>query len=434
MTDDIENTVYSKTVDYMRKDSFFYKNQPMQGIGLIPVDRSEENKKGNAAGAMAMLFDEIDLYAGKNTTNHYYTYGWSGLMSSSVRYKESAHFFAALEEEMKKFHQHNIYPKLRIFGYSHGGNVCLNLERARQKEFPNSNLKVNELILIGTPIQGETDFLVNGSVFEKAYHFYSDCDRIQQLDFFSFDRFFSERYFKEYSNFTPSHKVTQIQLKVTRNTPSTRRNKKKYTLAKNFNNAGIITGNSHLVRDASPGHSELWFFGWTPVNYRKEFPLNPFPCAAFAPYIIYELEKIKDQLPSPQPIVVDLRPEHETMLIKKQGSIELFTVAPLIPQAKLDTWKLQLTPYIPDLYTPKEYNQHIRLAYEHASLDYAKENINGNPQALKNQNKVQRLNNQKKLQLKQKRLVRKKTKLFHESLHVQMHCPFCEHTATTAHA
>ncbi|HRN78143.1 MAG TPA: hypothetical protein PLU71_02810 [Candidatus Dependentiae bacterium] len=419
----------------MRKDSFFYKNQPMQGIGLLPVDTSLANRKGNASGAMAMLFDEMDTYLGNNHKNYYFTYGWSGLMSPTVRYKESVHFFEVLEQEMAKFHAQNIYPKLRIIGYSHGGNVCLNLGRARQKVFPNSSLVINELILIGSPIQGETDFLVNDQLFEKAYHFYSDGDRIQQLDFFSFDRFFSNRTFEAYSAFTPQKKLTQVQLKVMRCTPSTRRSQKKLELSKNLENTALLAGNSHLIRDASPGHSELWFFGWTPVNYREIFPLNPFPTITFAPHIIHELQQLENVLPSPQPIVVDLRPEQGQMLIKKQSSIDVFKVVDFVPQTTLTQWRLKLQSYVPDAYTPEEYNQHIRLAYEHASLDYARENEKLNPRAIKHQQKIQRRTKKKLdqvLLVKEPKKKDKKKSIITESLHVKLDCPFCEHTATTA--
>jgi hypothetical protein len=349
-----------------------------------------------------------------------------------VRYKESVHFFEVIEKEIAKFHAQNIYPKLRVIGYSHGGNVCLNLGRARQKVFPNSKLVVNELLLIGSPIQGETDFLINDQLFEKAYHFYSESDRIQQLDFFSFDRFFSNRSFEAYSAFTPPKKLTQIQIKVTRNTPSTRRNRKKQELAKNIENPAIVVGNSHLIRDASPGHSELWFFGWTPVNYREVFPLNPFPTITFAPHIIHELQQIENKLSSPDPVVVDLRPEQGQMLIKKRGSADLFKVVDFVPEKTLATWRSKLQPYIPDAYTPTEYNQHIQLAYEHASLDYAKENEKLHPRALKHQKKIQRRTkkrlDQALLAKEPKKQVKNKS-ILTESLHVKLDCPFCQHVA-----
>ena len=58
MTDDVENSVYSKTVELMRNDPHFYRNQAMQGHGLqeIYLDRIEP---GYASGAIANLHEKI---------------------------------------------------------------------------------------------------------------------------------------------------------------------------------------------------------------------------------------------------------------------------------------------------------------------------------------------------------------------------------------
>ena len=57
------------------------------------------------------------------------------------------------------------------------------------------------LALLGTPIQVETDYLINSPIFKKIYNFYSRADQVQMLDFFSFKRFFSRKKFTKRYNF-----------------------------------------------------------------------------------------------------------------------------------------------------------------------------------------------------------------------------------------
>ncbi|KKK67686.1 hypothetical protein LCGC14_2951580, partial [marine sediment metagenome] len=67
----------------------------------------------------------------------------------------------------------------------------------------------------------------------------------------------------------------------------------------------------------SPGHMELWFFGWTPGHYRDNFILNPLPILVFVPLIVHHLQQVESSLINPHPIVVDVRPEQEVMFIKQ---------------------------------------------------------------------------------------------------------------------
>src|SRR5438067_2255080 len=87
MKDDVENTTYAKTVELMRLDEHFYKNQAMQGFGLQKIDLKEVDK-GLASNAISVIFnDVIALSHGNHIENHFYTYGWTGLMSPTRRYK-----------------------------------------------------------------------------------------------------------------------------------------------------------------------------------------------------------------------------------------------------------------------------------------------------------------------------------------------------------
>jgi len=393
MQDDIENTVYSKTVELMRKDKYFHFNQAMQGFGLQKINLSNLSK-GNATSAIASIYDEITKFSGAPpSNNHYYTFGWTGLLSPTVRYKEGENLFNSILKELNIFWKQNIYPKIRLIGYSHGGNVCLNLAAIRQDKYPLSPLVINELILLGCPVQTETDYLITDQIFKKIYHIYSQADRIQRIDFFSFNRCFSRRHFQNRRQFKIPKNLTQIRLKLMRNKKTKKEKKGKlHKLALNFNKSDIVSGTSPLLRDMSPGHMELWFFGWTPGHYRDDFILNPLPILVFIPLIIHNLQQVPPSLINSHPIVVDVRPEHEVMFIKQRKRNKFIHKAPFISKNNFDKLANMALKTIPDNYTSEIYKQRIQTSFQTSQ------------QYFKKQNKITR--NQKPYQKRQARKAR----------------------------
>lgn len=373
MADDVENTTYAKTVELMREDCHFYQNQAMQGFGFKKVDPSIVNP-GDASNALAAILNDVTaLSHGPNIENHYYTYGWSGLMSHTKRYKDAIVLYKNIEQEVQKFLDQGIIPKIRIYGYSHGGNVVLNLGAVRQKEAVRKDLVIDEVLLLGTPIQKETDYLVNDQLFAKIYNIYSACDRVQKMDFFSIHRAFSRRVFSERADLILPKKLVQIHLKLTRLTPNARANKKKIAASFNFNSRSIISGKSHLLRDSSPGHGELWFFGWTPSHYRPHFALNPLPAVAITPFILKTVQEIEHLLLPQNPVIFDMRPEHGITLIKNVKNQSFYKIVDFIPQDELAKLQTKAQLYAPKTYTSEEYCAHVKKAYDQAHDFYHNE-------------------------------------------------------------
>lgn len=276
MCDTVEDTEYAYAAHEIRIDPFFYEAQQMQNVGLIRIERSE--RKGDANGAFVALWDALagcgyGLCSSHN--NSYYTYGWSGLMSHKARMREAGDFYRALEKLVQEYRDHKkCIPKIRIIGFSHGGNVCLNIAAFHAQKDPNAQIIscIDELILLGIPVQSENEQLSESDFFKKIYHFYSPADGIQRIDFFSFHRFFSKKRFHNHRG----NNLVQVEFSVlTQNERYSRRGRKKY------------------YADYSPGHTELWFFGWTPFNYRREFPLYPFGLVHLLPIFLTALEKQK---------------------------------------------------------------------------------------------------------------------------------------------
>ncbi len=266
ITDQIEESPYRKTVEAIRADHFFYKNQAIQQIGLLPIHTLNGNYENSAAQLFADLYNYVQQEVNPEQTNIYYTYGWSGLISHKARYKDARIFYEKLREELNELKKRHITPKIRIVAYSHGGNIGLLLGRIREELYPNDTFEINELVLIGTPIQSQTDFLVCNPIFIKVYNIYSRGDCIQPLDCFSPYRFFSRRRFKSCGRYNVPRKVIQIEIKIKA--------------------PGNKPANLRKWHDRSPGHLELWTFGW-PIDthsfYRTYFPLTPLPTGIFAP-------------------------------------------------------------------------------------------------------------------------------------------------------
>lgn len=375
MVDDVENTIYSRTVEIMRNDPHFYQNQPMQGHGLqeIFLDRIEP---GYAPGAIANLHEMVlnDLSQRKPSENHYYTYGWSGLLSDKARKREAVYFYQSLDREARRMRALGKTPRIRLISYSHGGNFCLNLAYGKPAIKEQATLVIDELILMGVPILKETDYLSNDPMFKRIYNIYSRGDRIQKMDIFSCERFGSNRIFKDREDFkVPRNKIIQIQLRMTRNN-AFQKDKKLNPAHFDIKNAAILSGKHKLFRDSSPGHAELWFFGWTPENYREQFALMPLPALAVLPLIIDAAHQFEDQDLFDTPILVDIRPEHEIIIVKNQKSTRSIVVGEFIPLDKLEKLKefsLRFRPSTP--YTAQEYTDHIHQALETAKRLHAEE-------------------------------------------------------------
>lgn len=367
MRDEVHDSIYSETVRLMRNDDHFYKNQAMQGMGLQKIDDSLQ-EKGNASGALAQIFTYLFNSNGSAQKNYYYTFGWSGLLSPQSREQAGKDLYNALEQELISFHAKGIKPKIRIIGYSHGGNVGLNVAKGEKKpERP--PVTIDQLILWGMPVQADTDYLVNNPVFKRVFHFYSRSDRIQKLDFFSFKRFFSQRVFKERKSFNLPQKLTQIQLKIAR--PLQSKKQKNHSLPQ-FHNKHIISGNSHSLRNASPGHAELWFFGWTAVHYSQSFPIEPLPTIALLPLILNSIDTLEERFYQAPFIIADIRPHQEILLFKADNR---HATRPLITQEhmkRLQEFAHQFEPK--DGYPPELYEEHIKTAFNQASRTYQENN------------------------------------------------------------
>jgi len=371
LTDNVRDSIYGETVQIMRDDPFFYQTQTMQGRGLHPIDL-ENHTRGAAASLMANLFEQMEqINPVQRKKNYYYTYGWSGLLSRTARYGDAKEFLQALEHEVEKFRAQGINPKLRLIGYSHGGTIIMKTALVKQRENLNTSVSIDEVLLFGTPIQYETDYLIHDPMFKKVYNFFSRSDRVQRLDFFSCGAFFSDQVFRAHADFDLPDKLIQIELKVIRKICET----KKCICITDAQQPLLYNGRrrSRSLRNVSPGHSELWFFGWTALHYRPTFPLYPLPIVAFTPYILNTLKPLEHNFYPDKPIVVTIDPRRDSMIItnKLPCDCQIFKF-PFVGMQNMIYFIEQAFSYEPDpaIFNADTYNDHINQALEEAFVTF----------------------------------------------------------------
>lgn len=336
MRDQIEDSIYVKAVEIIRKDSYFHQFSAIQGLGLQTVN-TQIVAPGASASAFAYLYDMIESKNQLHPKNcYFYTFGWSGLLSSTMRYLEAKILYLALADEVARFKAQSIDLKICIIGYSHGGNLCINLGSIHDQT-TNPTLHVERLILVGVPLIPENYQGIASPLFRSIYHVYSPGDRVQPIDCLSGGILFSSKKFKPNSKFTLPANLKQIEFRVKRiaHWPATKK----------------VTTNYHKrrLRNADPGHTELWSFGW--VNaYRPHIPLYPLPAACYIGYVINAIEQT---LAHETEIIVDIRPFEEKMLLTSRTTGKT-CVQQFFNEQALDQFRI-----IAERYKPIEFSKEI---------------------------------------------------------------------------
>lgn len=295
----VEGTQHYHMVDFLRNRSELYSYQPMQKKGLVKIDLRNSS---DGPVAIAKIYDyQFHSLTSKRFDQHnkktricnlYYTFGWSGYLSRMHREIEAKKLYNALKKEINNLKAKNIHPKIRIIGFSHAGNLILNMAKNLTYNKEDLPFSIDELIVVAVPIQKETDEYINHPIFKKIYSFYSMSDIAPKADFFSTQFMFSHRRFGRKNLCLPS-KLMQVQFRTT------------YV---GFNRYGNIDKQYHI----DPNHMEFWNFGWAPKEHRAKFPLNPFSVISLMPFFINSINSI-DNLSND--IVLDVIPKLEKIII-----------------------------------------------------------------------------------------------------------------------
>ncbi len=111
----------------------------------------------------------------------FYAFGWSGKLSTAIRQEAADRLYIELQRIVKeykeKYHQD---PIIRLITHSHGGTVALNLARV-EKSPTDEPFTINELVLMGCPVQRATKQFIENDIFEHTCALYSGLDMVQIL-------------------------------------------------------------------------------------------------------------------------------------------------------------------------------------------------------------------------------------------------------------
>lgn len=338
--DKIEGSDYKKLIDRMRNQPFFWREQPVLARGLVAVNpllppvREDEVLSG--AKPIIKAFSEIDKHFNRSRVCHFYTYGWSGLLSQQRRRREAIRFYNELSEEIERLaEQEGIFePKIEIIAHSHGGNLSLNLagvyhalnggmDRLVDKKLPTereftdqinhlkpkykierpiglqrrfdyfptkNDLKVDRLIMVGTPVQPKTYGLAASEMFGQVFNIYSDEDAVQMMDYVSCCSDTDNRTFKLKEEFC-DRDVYQIKVSISssdllKGSPLKIKDQQVSSLPW----WKVFMGMRSTLRSSwDPTHKELWFLVDDQGQDEPEV-LKPLPVAVFVPMIVCAIE------------------------------------------------------------------------------------------------------------------------------------------------
>lgn len=286
----VPNTNYGKTNLYIRNHHFTRQSQAMQDLGLQEISA----KSPESCKLAFNIINELDVEENQMA----FTFGWSGLLTRSGRKDEGNKMYTQLSQVIDKLKSEKLNPKVRIIAFSHGGNVSLNMANSYINE---PNFYVDELIMIGTPVQRDTDYLINNKIFKNIYHFYSSEDLAQKIDHLSASTHHCHQRFAERKGFCLPAKLKQIRIRVKK------ANGAKNKITANYCHAVPPTNKFHYI---DPGHIELWFFGWCASGYRHDYPLYPLPVAIFTPWIARMIKQLPGHT---QHITAEIYPQAGTI-------------------------------------------------------------------------------------------------------------------------
>ncbi len=115
--------------------------------------------------------------------DHFYVFGWdSEHIHDKARNNAAQNLVEQITQVVVNYYlDHDVIPKVRLIGYSHGGNVVLNTANYISQYADLSDVFF-EVWLFGTPVQAINHDLVNSQSFDTIYSIYSTKDIVQKID------------------------------------------------------------------------------------------------------------------------------------------------------------------------------------------------------------------------------------------------------------
>jgi hypothetical protein len=334
--DKVEGSKYKLLIDKMRNNPLFWQDQAVLGRGLVLVDPYSAPKtfEEQLSGAHSILraFVEVDRAVGRNRNVKTYTCGWSGLLSQQRRRREAVRFYNQIAEELVRLElEDGIFePQIEIISHSHGGNLALNLAgvyhmlnggidalvdtslptkqefemlmlRLRPKDdlerfldgqhrfdyLPTKhNLKVDRLVMMGTPLQPKNYALAASEFFGQVFNIYSEEDAVQKMDYVSCCSDTENRKFKLKKE-VDRGTVFQVRISVCSDQVlKGSQAKAKQDTSSKLAWWQVFMGMKDISRSSwDPTHKELWFLVGDLAPDEPQV-LKPLPVVVFTPLIV----------------------------------------------------------------------------------------------------------------------------------------------------
>lgn len=360
----LKATLYSRTLEYMRSNPYLFRNSATQGLGLAYIDPAQGVCKAGSQTLRELFELQHTFYQTQPSKRRYYTFGWDGALSLARRLEEARKFYGALEKEVVNLRSQNLEPFIHIVGYSHGGNVALNLARVKdEQENTDTSFAIEQLVLLATPIQRETDYLVaETDFFKKVYLFYSTEDNVQTSDMFSTRKeLFSRHRFTNHPRLKLPSTLTQVRLRLTKAI------KRSTLLSEPDTTPEQILGEKHIqCIHMDPGHVEFWNLQWGSYWYRPNLPLSPLPVLAFVPTITHLLQQ---EVPEAPFVTFDYCPSINGARIILKKARDAVTV-PVLSEELVDKMKGLVELCVPSDFSFEEqqHQEYLALKQAHRSL------------------------------------------------------------------
>ena len=111
---------------------------------------------------------------------------------------------------------------------------------------------------------------------------------------------------------------------------------------------------------------ELWFFGWSPEHYRRNFVFAPLPALVSIPHIMHSIHQVEHTLDTTHTVIADVRPQHEVLLIKQYKPEISAHVLPFATQEQIKQMSNLADLAKPENYSDLIYNRYIQTSFEKA--------------------------------------------------------------------
>lgn len=114
----------------------------------------------------------------------YYTFGWSGELSSEARKRAAHELYDCLQEEYERLRKEDPHVEIELYGHSHGNQLIFYLAAVRDM-YPEHAWQIDLAVLSAAPLHYEMARHVAHPLFKAIINIYSEGDMIQTLDFIS---------------------------------------------------------------------------------------------------------------------------------------------------------------------------------------------------------------------------------------------------------